>query len=447
MSAAQAELPAGASARFTPGRRLPWALFALLPLCLLGASGVLLVVFGNVIFLLAAFAESRWLRLRAPELRRNMPERFALGAPNRVSVHVASHSTAAVRGELRDDAPAEFKVDAEQLHFSLPPQAQLELSYHAEVQRRGQYTFGDLHLRLDGVLGFGAVILSQPAAASVRVYPNLRGPRRYELALRRGALHSVGVRLARRSGGGGEFEQLREYVAGDALRDLDWKAAAKRLRPITRVHGQEHSQSVLIALDAGRLMATPLAGLSKLDHAIHAALLLAWVAQRVGDRVGLLVFAQDVLRFVPAGRGHTQYLRILDALYAVEASDAYVDFRAFAEFVRARVSRRSLLLLFSDLLDESQALPLAAELPKLRKKHLPLCVTLSDPVTEELAQARAHDVEGVYLRAAAADLMAERALVKAQLTRAGVAVLEASAAELAVATVNRYLEIKRQRTL
>ena len=99
------------------------------------------------------------------------------------------------------------------------------------------------------------------------------------------------------------------------------------------------------------------------------------------------------------------------------------------------------------MLDESQALPLAAELPKLRKKHLPLCVTLSDPVTEELSRAKATDVEQVYMRAAAADLMAERALVKAQLTRAGVAVLEASAADLAVATVNRYLEIKRQRAL
>jgi uncharacterized protein (DUF58 family) len=397
--------------------------------------------------LVAALLESRWLSKNAPQLRRVMPERFTLGAKNAVVVEVQSKSAAAFLGELHDDVPAGFKLDVASLRFQLPGLATLALEYNAEVERRGQYSFGDLHLRLDGLLGLGAVIVSQPAAAVVRVYPNLRGPRRYELALRRGALHSVGVRAARRSGGGGEFEQLREYVPGDALRDLDWKAAAKRLRPITRVHGQELHQSVLIALDAGRLMAAPLAGLTKLDHAIHAALLVAWVAQRVGDRVGLLVFAQDVLHFVPPGRGHTQYLRILDALYAVEASDSYVDFRALAEFVRGRVSRRSLLLLFSDLLDESQALPLATELPKLRKKHLPLCVTLSDPVTEELARAKATDVEQVYQRAAAADLMAERALVKAQLTRAGVAVLEASAADLAVATVNRYLEIKRQRAL
>lgn len=441
------DAPHSAAARFTPGRRLAWALCALLPLCALGSSGVLAAFLGDGLLLLAALLESRMLHGHAPSVRRRMPERFALGAKNSVQIELQSTSARPLTGELHDDVPAEFKRDRDALRFALPPEGLLTLEYQLEVERRGQYAFGDLHLRLDGALGLGALIVSQPAAASVRVYPNLRGPRRYELALRRGALHSVGVRNTRRSGGGGEFEQLREYVAGDALRDLDWKAAAKRLRPITRVHGQELHQSVLIALDAGRLMATPLAGLSKLDHAIHAALLLAWVAQRVGDRVGLLVFAQDVQHFVPPGRGHTQYLRILDALYAIEASDSYVDFRALAEFVRARVSRRSLLLLFSDLLDESQALPLAAELPKLRKKHLPLCVTLSDPVTEELSRAKATDVEQVYQRAAAADLMAERALVKAQLTRAGVGVLEASAADLAVATVNRYLEIKRQRAL
>jgi uncharacterized protein (DUF58 family) len=436
-----------AAVRFTPGRLLPWLLCALLPLCALGSVGVLAACSGDLLLLLLALLESRWLRRHAPRIARRIPERFALGAQNRVLIDVHSLSPAALRGELQDDVPAELEVDTERLRFTLPAHAELELAYHASARRRGQYAFGDLHLRLDGALGLGAAIVSQPAAASVRVYPNLRGPRRYELARQRGALHSVGVRAARKLGSGGEFEQLREYVPGDALRDLDWKATAKRLRPITRVHGQEHSQSVLIALDAGRLMATPLAGLTKLDHAIHAALLLAWVAGRVGDRVGLLVFAQDVLRFVPPGRGHAQYLRILDALYAIEASDAYVDFRALAEFVRRRVSRRSLLLLFSDLLDESQALPLAAELPKLRRKHLPLCITLSDPVTEALSEAPARDPTQVYLRAAAADLMAERALVKVQLSRAGVSVLEASADGLAVAAVNRYLEIKQKRML
>jgi uncharacterized protein (DUF58 family) len=433
--------------RFTPGPRLWIALLLVSPLLAFGSLGAWLAALGDGLLLLWAWLESRALGRRLPELRRELPERFALGNENLVSIALRNPAAVSVRGSLRDDSPAGFVIEPAELAFELEPLGSLQLQYCARVQRRGHYAFGDLHLRLEGARGLGSLIARVPAPAEVRVYPNPRGPRRYELALRRGALHSVGVRSARRMGGGGEFEQLREYVPGDALREFDWKASAKRLRPITRVHGQEHSQSVLIALDVGRLMAAPLDELTKLDHAIHAALLLAWVALRAGDRVGLIVFADEVLQFMPPARGRAQYLRILDGLYAVQASATYVDFRELARFVRARVPRRCLLLLFSDLLDESQALPLAAELPKLRKKHLPVCVTMSDPVAAELARAPVRTSAEVYMRAAAADLLAERAVVKAQLTRAGVGVLEVKAADLAVATVNRYLEIKRRGSL
>jgi uncharacterized protein (DUF58 family) len=434
-------------ARFAPGKRLPWALLLWLPLFVIGDTAFWLGLAGDCALIALAWLETRSLLRQLPELTRELPTRLSIGAANPVAITLKNRSKLRLRGLLRDDPPSGFRAEPPELTFDVPPRGSCELAYDAFVQRRGQYAFADLHLRLDGVLGLGSLLVTFPARAEVRVYPNLRGPRRYELALRRRALHSVGVRSARRVGSGGEFEQLREYVSGDALRDFEWKASAKRLRPITRVHGQEQSQSVLLALDTGRMMGTQLDELSKLDHAIHAALLLAWVALRAGDRVGLVLFAEQVSCFVPPARGHAQYLRILESLYAAEASPAYVDFRELARFVRARVPRRSLLLVFSDLLDESQALPLAAELPKLRAKHLPLCITISDPVAKRLAEAEVASAEQVYLRAAAADLLAERAVVKSQLSRAGVSVLETDAADLAVATVNRYLEIKRQHAL
>jgi uncharacterized protein (DUF58 family) len=260
-------------------------------------------------------------------------------------------------------------------------------------------------------------------------------------------LHSVGVRTVRRGGGGGEFEQLREYVSGDSLREIDWKATAKRNRPVTRVHGQEQSQTVLIALDAGRMMATKLDELAKLDHAIHAALLLAYVALRSGDKVGVVVFADDVLTFVPPNRGRNQYRRILEALATVEASPSYVDFRRLSAFVRARVPRRALLVVFSDLLDDSQALPLAEQAAALRAKHLPLCVTMNDPVADALAFAPATTAQDVYRRAAAAALLEDRDAIRVHLRKSGVGLVEAPAAELAVATVNRYLDIKSRHAL
>jgi uncharacterized protein (DUF58 family) len=216
---------------------------------------------------------------------------------------------------------------------------------------------------------------------------------------------------------------------------------------VTRVHGQEQSQTVLLALDAGRMMATKLDALAKLDHAIHAALLVAYVALRSGDKVGVIVFADDVLSFVPPHSGREQYRRILEALATVEASPSYVDFRRLAAFVRARVPRRALLVMFSDLLDDSQAQPLAEQAAALRAKHLPLCVTMNDPVADALAFAPASSSDDVYRRAAAAALLEDRDAIRVHLRKAGVGLVEAPAAELAIATVNRYLDIKSRHAL
>jgi uncharacterized protein (DUF58 family) len=186
---------------------------------------------------------------------------------------------------------------------------------------------------------------------------------------------------------------------------------------------------------------------TKLDHAINAALLLAWVALRHGDRVGLVVFAEDVKTFVPANRGPAQYRALLEALYAVEATMAYVDFRRFVEFIKIRVPRRSLIVMFSDLLDDTHAMPLAEHLAMLRGKHLPVCVTMEDAVAERLAAKPAESDDDAYQRAAAADLLADRAAVKAHLRKGGVSLVEGPAGELAIGAVNRYLEIKARNLL
>jgi uncharacterized protein (DUF58 family) len=400
----------------------------------------------SLLGVLAVF-EARRAAASAPTVAREVPARLALGSDNVITLQLHNPGPRAVRGLLRDDTPEDGRAEREELAFALAPHTRERVLYRLTFARRGRVTFGDLHLRLEGPLGLGCAIVTLPAQQQARVYPSPLGPRRYELSARLGKLRHVGVRHVRRAGGGGELEYLREYVAGDSFRDLDWKATAKRARPVTRVYGQEQSQTVLLALDVGRMMAMQSGELTKLDHAIDAVLLLAWVALRSGDRVGLLLFAEQVHGFVAPGRGLAHYRRILDALVEVEARPTYVDFRRLSEALRLRVPRRALLVLFSDLLDESQAMPLAAEAPRLRGKHLPVCVTLSDPLATALADAPAPTPAEVFRRAAAADVLADRDAVKAHLAKAGVALVEAPAAELAAASVNRYLTIKAQHLL
>jgi uncharacterized protein (DUF58 family) len=436
-----------ASVRWIPGRRLAAYVFGALVLYAIPGAGLPAGLFFTALLVAAAIYEAVVLGRAAPEALRKLDARLLVGTENAVILRVYNPSALRLRVTVRDDVPGSFTVDHDELSALLEPHARRELSYRVVPSKRGRYAFGALHLRVEGLLALGAVIVTIEAAQSARVYPNLRGPRRYELAARLGALHSVGVRTLRRAGGGGEFEQLREYVAGDSYRDLDWKATAKRRRPVTRMLDQEQSQTVVVALDAGRMMATELDALSKLDHAIHAALLLSYVALRSGDKVGLVVFAHEVIAFVPPRRGGGQYGRILEALSAVEASQTYVDFRRLAEFVRVRLPRRALLVMFSDLLDESQAMPLAESAPLLRQRHLPLCVSMNDPIAEGLAFARVAAGDDAYRRAAAAAILDEREAIKLHLRKSGVGILEAKAGELAIATVNRYLEIKSRHAL
>jgi uncharacterized protein (DUF58 family) len=438
---------APARTRFVPGPRLAWLALCALPAYALGGWGPLAGAIYTLLLLVAAAYEARVLTAAVPSASRKLDARLLVGLENEVEIRVHNASSRRLRVTVRDDCPSEFSASDDELPAVLEPHARLELRYRVVPGRRGRFRFDAIHMRIEGLFSLGAVIATRDAAQGVRVYPNLRGPRRYELAARLGALRSVGVRAVRRPGGGGEFEQLREYVPGDSYRDLDWKATAKRRRPVTRVLGQEQSQTVVVALDAGRMMATSLDHLTKLDHAIHAALLLAYVALRSGDKVGVLVFAENVSSFVPPRRGHGQYRRILEALSAIEATPTYVDFRRLAEFVRMRLPRRSLLVIFSDLLDESQALPLSEQAPLLRRKHLLLCASMNDPIAQTLASERADSDDHAYRRAAAAAILEDRDAIKLHLRKSGVGLVEAPAGELAIAAVNRYLEIKNKHVL
>ncbi len=439
-----------ARSRFVPGARLAALAAGGIPLAAADAGtglGLGAALLYDAVLLVGAVIESRRLAHDAPAVERRMDTRLVVGVENRITLRLHNPHARTLKVVVRDDLPEGWEAQPPELEVELPPFARRDVSYVVVPERRGRFAFGDVHLRLDGRARLGASVVSVTAKEEARVYPNVLGPRRYELAARLGDLTSVGFRSIRQAGGGGEFEQLREYVAGDAFRDLDWKSTAKRQRPVTRVFEQERSQIVLLAIDAGRMMATRIGCISKLDHAINAALLLAYVALRQGDRVGLVVFGDHVRTFVAPGSGPGHYKKLLEALYAVEAEETFVDFRRLLEFVQVRARKRALLVLFSDLLDEAHAMPLAEHAALLRRTHLPVCVTMHDAVATELADAPVPDARGAYRRAAAADLLSERDAVKAHLKKNGVGVVEAPPGELAVATVNRYLEIKARRAL
>jgi len=373
---------------------------------------------------------------------RRVADRLSLGAENLVVVAVENGSNRMLRGMLRDVPPPEFGCGEAQSLIRVERREVGTFRYHVKPSARGRYGFGDVHLRLNGRLGLVAGQLRIPAARSVEVYPNVKAVGTYQLLARRGALLEMGIKAMPTSGRGTSFESLRDYQPDDEYRFIDWKATARAGKPITQVHEVERAQNVIIALDAGRMMTPQLEGIAKLDRAINAALMMAYVALASGDNVGLLVFGRRIQRYLAPERGRRQLRAVLEALHTVEAEMSEPDYLHALRYLAAKVRRRSLIVLFTDLFSREASRRMLTALTTLHPRHLALCVTLRDPALENLLRVRPATSTDVYIQAVGEQLLLDREDARRALLSRGALVLDAPAGEFSVSAVNKYLEVK-----
>ncbi len=384
------------------------------------------------------------------EATRRHDSRLSLAAQNRIEVDVLlRRGLRPLRAWLRDETPPPFGIDADDriLVATITPGRPHTFIYHVRPPRRGDYRFGDLHLRWETPLGLLRRTRRIPAAGPVKVYPNLVDVRKYDLLLRRNRLMDLGLRTRRIQGAGGEYARLRDYLPDDEYRRINWKATARRGKPITTEFEAERSQNVMILLDTGRMMRSPVGDIAKLDYAVNAVLLLAYVATQKGDKVGLLAFADAPTAWVAPRSGKGQFQRMLELLYAVESVPVEPDYGAALAALDARRLKRSLVLVFTELTGSVSTEMLVRQMVRLRTRHLPLLVTVGDPTVQALARQPITGSDALYQRTVAEGLLEERRLALDRLQRAGVLTLDVPADELSVAVINRYLEIKERMLL
>ena len=233
-------------------------------------------------------------------------------------------------------------------------------------------------------------------------------------------------------------------MPGDEPRTIDWKATARRGKLMSRQYEDERRQQVMIVIDAGRLLTAEIDGRARLESAIDAALELAHSAVLHDDNVGLLVFADDVLQYVPPGRGRRALRQVLDALAAVEGRLVEPNYPAVFAYLAARNRKRALTVLFTDVVDATASDALVAQAASLRPRHLPLAVTLRDPALERLATSRPATTDDAFQRAAAEELLEAREKALAELRSAGVLVLDVLPDGAARAVVEQYERLKRR---
>jgi uncharacterized protein (DUF58 family) len=383
-------------------------------------------------------------------VERSHDERFSLAAWNRIELRVQLDGAGReLPVWLRDETPPLFRIAEEQrvLRGTVEPGEGAGWVYYLHPPRRGDYRFGDLHLRWESVLGLLRRQTTIAAGADVKVYPNLADVKKYDLLLRKNRLWEMGLRTVRVRGRGTEFTRLREYQPDDEYRYINWKATAKRGSPISTEFETERAQNLVALLDVGRMMRSPVGDVAKMDYAINAVLLLAYVAVQKGDRMGVLTFADDVQSWLQPRTDKAQFYRMLELLYNVQGQPVEPDFTGAFGYFAAHQRRHSLALVFSDLTGSVSNEALVAGLLRLRRQHLPLLVTMRDPTVEAFARQRVADVTGLYRRTVSETLLQERALALESLRSRGVLTLDVPADELSVALIERYLQIKARTLL
>ncbi len=431
-----------------PAPRLLWATAGLLAAAVLAAAlpalGTAWAVLAAAAGLVAVFDALAALRLPAPGVERRVPHSLALGVRFEIALRAANASARTLRVELNDLHPASFECEGLPSALALAPGEWRETRYQARALARGTVEFGATELRLASPLGLWQVARRAGASAAARVFPNFRALARYTLLATDNRLSQIGVLQVRRRGEGMEFHQLREYRQGDSQRAIDWKATARTARLIAREYEDERDQRVLLVIDCGRRMSAKDDALSHFDHALNAALLLAHVALRQGDAVGVLTMgAAGAQRYLAPRKSVATVNTILERVFDLEPSLAMPDYLLAAREVMARMRRRALVVVLTNLRDEDDD-TLTPALGLLRKRHLVVLASLREAILGRALAARVDSFDRAVTHAAAAEYLAQRERAFGRIGAAGATCLDVEPERLAISLVNHYLELKRQ---
>ena len=374
---------------------------------------------------------------------------FSVGHAGEVTYRWNNTSRRRARLQIREVRPDILGGTQPPRALRIPPHSIGRETVPVVPVRRGRERGGAGGFVVDstGPLGLGRHRMRVPLAWEVVVYPPLVSVRlraSVAEALRR---REAGMKAVRRLGEGRLFESLREWVPGDDLRHIDWKATARRAKVITRQYEAERRQQVLLVLDTGRLMTADVGGVARLDFAVQAALELAYAAAQHDDNVGIMTFADGVQHFVAPERGRAGVRGVMDVLAEVQPKLVEPDYPGAFRYLAARNRKRALTVLFTDVIDRFASDALVANVATLRPRHLPLAVTLRNSELDAAAMQRPATPRDAFRKAAAEELLHAREEALGHMRRAGVLVIDVTPERAAQAVVAKYLDLKRRGTL
>jgi uncharacterized protein (DUF58 family) len=400
----------------------------------------------DAIVVLAAAVDvllARGTRIRA---EREVAEILSVGRSNLVTLTLRNVGSRALTATVMDDPLDSATVSGLPAQVKIPAGATVLVKYEVTPTRRGPRDFRAVTVRYPSLLGLVSRQESTELEQRCDVYPDVHAARELEM-LRRKGRGDVRLGSMRVRGGDTEFERLRPYQRGDEPRHVDWRASARRDDLTVRQFQAESDQNVVFAIDVGRGMRGESQGITSVDRALNAALLTADVALRGGDKAGLMTFDDLPRTFVKPSGGRSGGRKLTRAVYDLEAGLTATDYLTAMTFLRAKMRARSLLVVFTNLLEPRSAKELASSLRGLLPHHLPLCVLMRDERIDQLALDPVRGEKDLFVRAAAAEALSFREGILRDLRHSGVLVLDARPEDVTPELVKRYLEVKARRLL
>lgn len=379
--------------------------------------------------------------------RRFTPERLSNGDENNIRIDIENNYSFRVNLQMIDEVPVQFQKRDTDFNLSLNKNEQKIVQYILRPVKRGEYDFGFLNVYVSSVLGLIKRRYKFEQPVTLPVYPSFLQMRKYQLLAISNRLSEIGVKRIRRIGHSMEFEQIKEYVQGDDVRTINWKATARKSQLMVNNFTDEKSQQVYCVIDKGRAMKMPFEGLSLLDYAINASLVLLNVALYKQDKAGLITFGEKLSSFLKADKKAMQMNSILEVLYNQRTRYLESDFEKLYALLRTKVTQRSLVILFTNF--ESMG-GMQRQLPYLRKiasNHLLLVVFFENTELKQLLDKPADDMEAIYTKTVAEKFAFEKKLIVKELQKYGILSILTAPENITVNTVNKYLELKARQAI
>jgi len=405
---------------------------------------IILVLLAISIFvdMILLYGKSKGIRSK-----RITAERFSNGDQNKVLLHIDNDYSFPVMLSVIDELPVQFQERNWMRKLKIDAGKNSEIEYSLRPVQRGEYVFGNVNIYVYSPLAIVKRRYIIEEEQLVKVYPSYMQMRRYQLLAVSNRLQEAGVKRIRRLGHSMEFEQIKEYVRGDDYRTINWKATARKSDLMVNNFTDERSQQIYCVINKGRIMKMPFDGMTLLDYAINASLVLSNVALVKHDKAGLITFAENVDSFLPADKKPTQMNLLQEMLYRQQTLFLEPDFEKLYSVIRGRITQRSLLVLFTNFESVYSLEREMASLKRIAKYHLLLVVFFENTELKTLTENKVSTIEDIYIKTIADKFVYEKRLMIKELHKNGIASILTTPENLTVNAINKYLELKTRMSI